>query len=138
MLAATIVRLVAMAVLLGLTSGCDLFLGVPDLGDPANVASMKVRFKATIQSQVRDPAPLDWDTQDQQIWFHPMGPRVVAVCGRPINAPATQRAYQINYFRGSFGAIGEVEVETPAHPPERASPSFCGMRPSGSDGAANP
>ena len=65
MIASTIMRLIAVAGLLGLTGGCNLLLGIPDLGDPdlgdpANIASMKARFKATIQSQVRDPAPLDW------------------------------------------------------------------------------
>lgn len=58
MIAATIVRPVAVAVLLGLTSGCDLFPGVPDPGDTGTVASMEARFKATIQGQLRDPASL--------------------------------------------------------------------------------
>ena len=132
MSAATIVRLVAVAGLLGLTGSCSLLLGIPDLGDPANVASMNARFKATIQGQVRDSTSLDWGVQEQHIWRHYMGPSVVAVCGRPVNAPVAQRTYQINYFRGSFGNIAELEADTPAHPQGDPSYDVCGTSPGGS------
>ena len=46
-----------------------------------------------------------------------MGPRSVALCGRPADAPPMQRHCQINFFRGTFGSIEQIEVETPAHPP---------------------
>ena len=131
MTAATIVRLVAVVGSLGLTSACDVFLGIPDLGDPANVASMTARFKATIQAENRSPASLDWGVADGQIWRHYMGPGVVAFCGRPTNIPTTQRAYQIDFFRGAFGDIGEYEVDTPAHPVENPSPDICGTWPGG-------
>ena len=124
---ATIVRLVALAGLLGLTSGCDLVLGIPNLGDPDNLASMKSRFKATIQAEQRSPAPLDWGAADGNIWWHYMGPGAVAFCGRPANAPVTQRTYQIVFFRGSFGNIGANEVETPAHPSGYPPSDFCGL-----------
>ena len=129
MIATAIVRLVTMAGSLGLTGGCSLLLGIPDLGDPGNVASMTARFKATIQGQVRDPIPLDWGVPEQHIWRHYMGPSVVAVCGRPVTAPVTQRTYQINYYRGSFGNIAGLEVNTPAHPQADPSYDFCGTRP---------
>ena len=129
MSAAAIVRLATVAGLLGLTGGCSLLLGIPDLGDPGNVASMNARFKATIQGQVRDPAPLDWGVQDQRIWRHDMGPGVVALCGRPADAPFTQRTYQINYSRGAFGNIVELEVDTPAHPQGDPAYDFCGTPP---------
>ncbi len=126
-MATTSARLVAVVGLLGLTSACDVF--IPDLGDPANVASMTARFKATIQAEDRSLAWRDWGVADGQIWRHYMGPRVVAFCGRPANAPIMQRAYQINFFRGAFGNIGELEVDTPAHPAENdPSSGFCGTR----------
>jgi len=132
MVAAIIVRLVAVAGLLGLTGGCGVLLGIPDLGDPGDVASMDARFKATVQGQVHGSTPLNWGVQEQHIWRHYMGPRVVAFCGRPVNAPVTQRTYQINYFRGSFGNIGELEVDTPAHPQGDPSYDFCGAPPGSS------
>lgn len=131
MRAATMMRFVVVTGLLGMTGGCDLVLGIPNLGDPGNVASMTARFKATIQAEARSPASLDWGVADDHIWQRPMGPRVVAFCGRPVNAPVTQRPYQINFFRGSFGAIDELVVDTPAYPAGNPPDNSCATRPTG-------
>ena len=102
--------------LTGLTGGCDLILGIPNLGDPGNVAAMKARFKAVVQAQLHEPMPLDWGEADRNIRLHYMGPGGVEVCGRPVNAALAKRYYQINFYRGSFGAIDEWQIDTPAHP----------------------
>ena len=122
-------RLVASAGVFGLTGACVALLGIPDLGDPANVAKMTAQFKAIIQAEHRGQAPLDWGVADGQIWRHYMGPHVLAFCGRPLNVPAMQRPYQINFFQGSFGNIGELAVNTPAEP---ADSTFCGTHPGSS------
>lgn len=134
MTAANIVRLAAAAGLLGLTGGCNamLILGGTPLISPEDNAQITARFKATIQAQLHDPVPLDWGSADRNIWMRVMGPTGVAVCGRPGNARATRRPYQINYFRGWFESIDEVEVETPAHPLTDGSNSDCEPRPGGS------
>lgn len=117
MTAGRIVRLVALAGLLGLASGCDLLLGIPDLGHPGNVTSMKARFKAIIQAEADSPAPLDWGVAGDCIWLHHMGPRSVAFCECPVDAPTRQRSYQVNFFQDTFGSIEPTGIETPAHPP---------------------
>lgn len=129
MTAMAMLRSACLLGLLGLASGCNLILGVPNLADPDNVATMTGRFKATIQSELRDPAPLDWGAADDRIWFHYKGPQAVTFCGRPANAPATQRPYEISFFRGSFGGIGMHEAITPAQPPTDPAPGFCDVRP---------
>ena len=59
MIAATTVRRVALAGLLSLTSGCDLLLDIPNLGDPDNLAVMRARRKAIVQAETRSPMPLN-------------------------------------------------------------------------------
>jgi hypothetical protein len=111
--------------LLGLASGCDRVLGSPDLGDPGKVSSMKTRFKATVQTEAGSPVPLDWGVADDRIWRHHMGPRSVAFCEHPADAPPMQRPCQISLFRDTFGSIQQIEVECPAHPPENRSAAPC-------------
>ena len=135
MRAAAIVRLAIVAGPLVVLGGCDLLLGLPDLGDPGTKAAMTDRFKATVQSQLADPAPLDWGPADSRIWRHFMGPRSVAYCGRPAGAPRPRRAYQVNFFRGSLGGIGMIASDTPAHP--SPDPAFDSCEPH-SDGRPGP
>jgi len=40
-----------------------------------------------------------------------------------------QRPYQINFFRGTFGSIEQIDVATPAHPPENPSGAPCSRGP---------
>ena len=135
MKAAAILRLAVLVGSSAATSGCDLLLGVPNLGDPANVATVKARFKAIVQSELRDPLPLDWGPDDRRIRLHYMGPGGVALCGRPANARPAENAYQINFFRGSFGNIIDIEVDTPAHPSTARSTGFCEPGQADGDGA---
>lgn len=131
MTTASIVRRSAAAALLGLIGGCNgiLILGGTPLTAPEDDARMVARFKATIQAELRDPRPLNWGSGDQNIKMYPMGPGGVAVCGRPTSEPARQRAYQINYFRGWFESIDEIEVQTPATPPTDHPDTFCDRSP---------
>ena len=126
---AAAVRLLAGAGLLGLVGGCALFLGISNLADPGNVADMTARFKAIVQAELPPQAPLDWGPGNRNIWFHYMGPGSVAYCGRPANAAPSQPTYHVNFYRGSFGNIGEIKVETPAHPNEEARLGMCSSPP---------
>ncbi len=129
MTAKTVARLFLVTASLGTSGGCALVFGIPDLGAPENVARMKARFKATIQAELRSPAPLDWGPGDRNFWRHYLGPNTVEFCGRPANAPPAQRTYQINYYRGSFANMLEHEVVTPAYPPDTSMPDHCGNSP---------
>lgn len=97
MTAGRVVRLVALAGLLGLASDCDLLLGIPDLGDPGNVASMKARFKAIIQAEADSLASLDWGVADDRIWRHHMEPRK-----RRVPRASGQRAHEAEALPGQF------------------------------------
>ena len=129
MTANTAKRLVLVAVVLGAVGGCYPSLVGWKMIEPGTLASIKARFKATIQAELPGTPPLDWGPGDGNLWTHAMGPLATEVCGRPVNAPAAQVTYQINYFQDFLGSISDGEVVTPAHPPDASFTDHCGGSP---------
>lgn len=119
-------RLGAAALCLG-SGGCNLLLGIPDLADPGNLATMTARFKAAVQADRPGSAPIDWGPGDSGIWRRYLGPQVVLFCGQPVQAPAQR--YELSFSRGSFGTIEQHDISTPSHPGEGSINGLCEKRP---------
>ena len=116
------VRLVAAMLCLG-AAGCDLFLGIPNLADPDNVADMTKRFKAAAQADRPGARRIDWGPGDSGIWWHYLGPQVVIFCGRPEGETAGQ--YEMSFSRGALGTIEQHELSSSSHPSEGSLNRSC-------------
>ena len=85
MTAKTLARLPLAAAALATLGGCNLLPGVPELGDPENLARIEARFKTTITAELPATAQPDWG--DRNFSHNFRGPNVVVFCGRSRNAP---------------------------------------------------